>query len=50
MKKRTKIFIYCAAFAVAFLVSAIVRIAMLGSAPTVLLFVYPMMPILLPFS
>ena len=33
MKKRTKMFIYCAAFAVAFLVSAIVRIAMLGSAP-----------------
>ena len=33
MKKRTKIFIYCAAFAVAFLVSAVVRIAMLGSAP-----------------
>ena len=33
MKKRTKIVIYCAAFAVAFLVSAVVRIAMLGSAP-----------------
>lgn len=33
MKKRTKVFICCAAFAVAFLVSAVVRIAMLGSAP-----------------
>ena len=33
MKKRTKILIYCAAFVVAFLVSAVIRIAMLGSAP-----------------
>ena len=39
MKKRTKIFIYCAAFVVAFLVSAIVRIALLGSAPERLLHV-----------
>ena len=33
MNKRTKIVIYCAVFAVAFLVSAVVRIEMLGSAP-----------------
>lgn len=39
MKRKTKIFIFCVAFVVAFLVSAIVRIALLGSAPERLLHV-----------